>query len=856
MKKTKTLVVGWDAADWKFLTPLMDQGLMPNLKKLVEGGVSGRLSTLDPPLSPTLWTSIATGKRPYKHGIHGFTEPTPDKKGLRPMNITSRKCKAIWNIFTQQNLKSHIVGWWPSHPAEPINGTMVSNLYQRSKPSQVKEWPMLDGTVHPKEKEELYKSLRVHMLEITGNHADPFIPLLNEIDQNIDTRPSKMRNLIADCASIHSAATYILEEEDWDFVGVYYDGIDHFCHGFMKYHPPKRAHISQKDFDYYKDVVNGACRYHDMMLGRLVELAGEDTNIILISDHGFHPDHNRPIVVPKEPMGPATEHSPYGVIVMNGPDFKKDELVHGASLLDITPTLLQLYDLPVGKDMDGKVLINAFAENQKVKTIPSWEDIEGDDGSHPEGFEMDAEQSKDELQQLIDLGYIEDYGDDTEKAIRATVAENKFTLAKSLIDGNEWQKGIALLEELYKEFPDKLHFLSRLIHTYQVTSQDKKAREVMDHIKNIFPNRGAHIDLMEASLLFAENKPKAALDILQKIKNQTGAFFEVNLRIASAFNHMNELDKAISAVDDHLDKDPESEKAHFLKGRVLYKQGKYELGLDSLLTSLGLEFHNPSAHFLVGECLNELHQYEDAIKAYEKCLSLGSAFNKARARIVHILTTKLNQPGRAKRYQLSFDEQIEGTINIVSGLPRSGTSLMMQMLEAGGQEIFTDKEREADESNPKGYYEHNAVKNLSKKSEFLSEATDKTVKVVSNLVHYLPSRYKYRIVFMNRDLMEIIRSQQKMLIRDGKKAKEDTLPLGLVQSYEESVKKAKFWMENQRNIEFIEVDYAELMEAPLEHAIKVHEFFFNELKPESMAVIPDPKLYRERTNKKEVLLKN
>lgn len=847
MKKTKTLVIGWDAADWKFLSPLMDQGLMPNLKKLVEGGVSGKLSTLDPPLSPTLWTSIATGKRPYKHGIHGFTEPTPDGKGLRPMNITSRKCKAIWNIFTQENLKSHIVGWWPSHPAEPINGTMVSNLYQKSKPEDLEDWPMLDGTVHPKDKEDLYKLLRVHMLEITGNHVDPFIPLLHEIDQNEDRRPGKLRTLIADCASIHSAATYILEEEEWDFVGVYYDGIDHFCHGFMKYHPPKRPHISQKDFDYYKDVINGACRYHDMMLGRLVELAGENTNIILISDHGFHPDHNRPIVVPKDPMGPAAEHSPYGIIVMNGPDFKKDELVHGASLLDITPTLLQLYDLPVGIDMDGKVLVNAFSEKQKVKAIESWEDIVGKDGSHPKGFEMDAEQSKDELQQLIDLGYIEDYGEDTEKAIKMTVAENKFTLAKSYISGNEWAKGIELLEELYSEFPDRLHFISRLIHAYQVTGQLNMAREVINHVNEIFPHRGAHIDLVEANLLFSENKPKAALDILQRVKNQTGTFFDINLRIANALNQMDEFDKAISAVNDHLEKDPESEKAHFLKGRVLFRLGKYELSLDSLLTSLGLEFHNPSAHFFAGECLNELHKYEDAIKAYEKCLSFGNSYNKARLRIIHILTKRLSQPGRAKRYQLAFDEQTKGTINIVSGLPRSGTSLMMQILEAGGQEIFTDKERIADESNLKGYYEHQAVKNLSKNSGFLMDAVDKTVKVISNLLYYLPSRYNYRIVFMNRDLMEIVRSQQNMLIRDGKKIKTDVLPLGLLQKYEKSVEKAKSWMKNQRNIDFIEVEYAELIEAPFESSIKVHDFFSSELIPEAMAAIPDPKLYRERT---------
>ena len=154
MKKSKTLVIGWDAADWKFLNPLIDAGLMPNLEKLVNGGVMGKLATLDPPLSPTLWTSIATGKRPYKHGIHGFTEPRPDGKGLRPMNITSRKCKAIWNILTQHDLKTHVVGWWPSHPAEPINGIMVSNLYQKSGKTTPGNWPMQEGTVHPQAQAE------------------------------------------------------------------------------------------------------------------------------------------------------------------------------------------------------------------------------------------------------------------------------------------------------------------------------------------------------------------------------------------------------------------------------------------------------------------------------------------------------------------------------------------------------------------------------------------------------------------------------------------------------------------------------------------------------------------------------
>lgn len=328
MKQSKTLVIGWDAADWKFLTPLMESGRMPNLQRLVAGGVSGKLSTLDPPLSPTLWTSIATGKRPYQHGIHGFTEPRPDGKGLRPMNVTSRTCKAVWNILTQHDLKTHVVGWWPSHPAEPINGTMVSNLYQKSKGTSVFDWPMLDGTVHPTEKVEVFKKLRVHFQEITSNHVERFVPDWAKVNLEEDSRVYGLRGLIADCASIHSAATFILDHEEWDFVGVYYDGIDHFCHGYMKYHPPRRPHVDPREFELYKNVINAACEYHDMMLGKLLELAGPETNVILLSDHGFHPDHNRPVVVPKEPMGPAAEHSPYGIVVLNGPAFKNDERIH------------------------------------------------------------------------------------------------------------------------------------------------------------------------------------------------------------------------------------------------------------------------------------------------------------------------------------------------------------------------------------------------------------------------------------------------------------------------------------------------------------------------------------------------
>src|SRR3984885_14960598 len=162
MAPRKVLLIGWDAADWKVIRPLMDRGKMPNVQRLVENGASGRTSTLHPPLSPMLWTSIATGKRPFQHGIHGFSEPTPDGRGVQPVTNLSRRCKAIWNILNQNNLRSVVIGWWPSHPAEPINGVMVSDHYHRAHGPLDKGWPLPANAVHPLELAETLANLRFY----------------------------------------------------------------------------------------------------------------------------------------------------------------------------------------------------------------------------------------------------------------------------------------------------------------------------------------------------------------------------------------------------------------------------------------------------------------------------------------------------------------------------------------------------------------------------------------------------------------------------------------------------------------------------------------------------------------------
>src|SRR5262249_10048939 len=196
---------------------------MPTRERLVSEGRRGQTPTPPPPLSPMLWTSIATGKRPFQHGIHGFSEPTADGLGIQPVTNLSRRCKAVWNIFNQSGLRSIVVGWWPSHPAEPINGVTVSDHFHRARGPLKDGWPLMPGAVHPPELQEQLAELRFHPEEAAGAMIDFFIPRAREIDQKKDRRLIGCVTTFSECVTIHSAATWLLENQPWDFFAVYYD---------------------------------------------------------------------------------------------------------------------------------------------------------------------------------------------------------------------------------------------------------------------------------------------------------------------------------------------------------------------------------------------------------------------------------------------------------------------------------------------------------------------------------------------------------------------------------------------------------------------------------------------------------
>ncbi len=342
----RVLLIGWDAADWQVINPLLDSGLLPNLQRLVDGGIIGNIASLAPLLSPILWTSIATGKRAYAHGVHGFIEPLPDRSGVRPVGTHTRTCKAFWNIASQSGLRSIVGGWQVSHPAEPIAGAMFSNLFA-VPPADVtpEDWPVTPGSVAPADLAQKLAELRVHPREVEGSMLQQLIPqaaALDQSDPTVQRRLTFLAQRLADVISVHGAATELLEHEPWDLAAIYYECIDLVGHEFMPFHPPRLPEIPERDFEFYHEVMTGTYRFHDLMLGRLLELAGPEAHVVIVSDHGFLSGTQRP----RTRVEPAQWHRPQGILVLHGPGIRRDERVEGATLLDVAPTVLTLLGLP------------------------------------------------------------------------------------------------------------------------------------------------------------------------------------------------------------------------------------------------------------------------------------------------------------------------------------------------------------------------------------------------------------------------------------------------------------------------------------------------------------------------------
>lgn len=400
IEKRRILLVGLDGADWSVIRPLLKQGRLPHLQRLIENGVSAPLRTVQPWYSPVIWTTIVTGKGMAQHGIQGFVQQQKEKDRIIPNSRLSRTCLALWNILSSRGLTVGLVGPWVTWPAELVNGFVLSDrMYFENLPA----------TTYPHE----LKSLIFHRYRPqAGSSKDPEYHSLKRLllPEGLKLRPSTAENIRNELLYIQQdqlkriAGSELISILKPDFSFVYLRGPDVSSHFFWQYYEPDET-VPKEEVRAFQEVIPKNYEYQDYVLGDLLRSCGEDVTTLVVSDHGMG----------KKSYARSTreisgDHTMFGILIMAGEGIQADVWLEACSVLDITPTILHLLGLPVGKDMEGEVITAAltsrFRTQHPIQYIPTYENPGSRSAEQAETAQPDRDLDKELIERLRSLGYI------------------------------------------------------------------------------------------------------------------------------------------------------------------------------------------------------------------------------------------------------------------------------------------------------------------------------------------------------------------------------------------------------------------------------------------------------------------
>lgn len=500
--KRKILLLGLDGATWRIINPMLQQGRLPNLQRLINEGSSGILKSLEPMVSPTIWTSIASGKTPEKHGVWDFV--------VASKNV---RCKRIWDMATERGIKTGLCGYMVTWPPPQVNGFVIPGSFSRGVETHpaslqpIRELDMMQRSEHRKAPAELLKL--AWQCRRLGVRTTSFLEagrVLAQIKMNgaFLSKFFTTRRLGAQFyADVFVQQARAFRTELSMYVTMLIDATSHNYWKFME--PERFAEVEAGEVAKYRDTIYQAYESSDAALGYILKnLWDENTVVLVLSDHGFQsvpeaqgrkpdrtvrilpevlmatlnwnldhvrtfnirgstffrdreenaariqkmedelrairvaaseaplfevsrdPSHNLEIrlrdeieelddlavrlpegrviaankIIEGDTGGISGDHHPDGVLIAAGSGIRRGHKIENASVLDMTPTMLALMGLPVGRDMDGRVLEEMFMNVPPAQFIDTWE-------SATPQFLKDEEETTEELKNhLRSLGYL------------------------------------------------------------------------------------------------------------------------------------------------------------------------------------------------------------------------------------------------------------------------------------------------------------------------------------------------------------------------------------------------------------------------------------------------------------------
>ena len=393
------------------------------------------------------------------------------------------------------------------------------------------------------------------------------------------------------------------------------------------------SHVSEEDAAIYGHVVRGIYRFHDLMLSRLLDVAGPETTVLLTSDHGFYSDHLRPPVAkhmanPQEKFGPAMNpvawHSLQGVFVAAGAGIKRDKMIHGATLLDIAPTVLTLLGLPVPDDMDGQALTQLFTTPVEPVRIASYEPPHPRDGiwRNLPAEESDPWAARQAMEQLAALGYIEmPDTNDPQKAAAEAVRERRNNLAHVYFSSGRLREALALLEELLMERDlPQLRCHAALCHLG--LHQPAQAEALVAALVDDPANEGLLSRLILGRAKLALKKTDEARALLEPLHQEEGRLPYLMVALGQLALRRGDLEEAEASFRRALERDENNAEAHDSLGLVLRRMGRMQDPINEHMRAAALQHHHAQTHVNLGIAFANNGQSDWAVRAFEVAAQL------------------------------------------------------------------------------------------------------------------------------------------------------------------------------------------------------------------------------------------
>lgn len=339
----RVAVFALDGADWELLKELADDGRLPNLKALTQGGTTGSVTTIQPTVSPMLWTTVATGLTPDRHGVIDFT----DRTSHAPIDSSSRRAPALWDIADAFARPTEVVNWWTAWPPTSKTGVFFDT-----------PGPELPTAIYPPTLGPRAQALSIPVNTVGYENVRRFVNISQaEFNTAVNSGGpgdpvNIFREVLAKTWSDHRVAINLYNEQKPLLLMMSYDGTDAVNHLFAPYHPPYREGINQNNFRKFWPTVANYYSEVDRLIGEWMNVLPPDTTVIITSAHGFRWGKNRPREMPTGGAALSDHRNP-GIFIAYGQHVPASH-ARPISIYDLAPTILTLLGLPKATDMPGQ----------------------------------------------------------------------------------------------------------------------------------------------------------------------------------------------------------------------------------------------------------------------------------------------------------------------------------------------------------------------------------------------------------------------------------------------------------------------------------------------------------------------